>query len=113
MRYPTIAVITALLTGTLAACDLSMPAASAGAGSSRNDDGESDDDVDCVDGIDAATGEECDGGPGANQDDGECEDGVDETGDPCDDEEEGQEEDEDGECEDGKDENGDPCTDDD
>ena len=35
---------------------------------------ESDDEeggVDCVDGIDAATGAECDGGPSANQDDGE------------------------------------------
>ncbi len=38
-------------------------------------DGEEDDDgVDCVDGIDAATGAECDGGPGANQDDGEEDD---------------------------------------
>jgi hypothetical protein len=30
--------------------------------------------VDCVDGIDAATGEECDGGPTANQNDGEDDD---------------------------------------
>lgn len=40
------------------------------------DDGEEADDsgVDCVDGIDSATGQACDGGPGANQNDGEVND---------------------------------------
>lgn len=40
---------------------------------SDGDDGEENDDsgVDCVDGIDSATGQACDGGPAANQNDGE------------------------------------------
>ncbi len=41
---------------------------------------ESDGGADCVDGIDSATGQECDGGPTANQNDGETDDGESDDG---------------------------------
>lgn len=96
-------------------------------GADTCDAGDEEDGVDCVDGIDAATGEECDGGPSANQDDGDegndegdaeeedgdggdgdCEDGINTaTGEECDggpsanqnDGEEGDAEEEHGSCE--------------
>lgn len=46
----------------------------------EEDGGDESDGVDCEDGIDAATGEECDGGPSANQDDGKEADDEEEHG---------------------------------
>ncbi|MEQ1501575.1 MAG: hypothetical protein ABMB14_05060 [Myxococcota bacterium] len=96
--------MTAFLFGGLSACNLPSPFANGGSNQARSagdGDGETNDDeqggVDCVDGIDAATGAECDGGPSANQDDGEedddveCEDGVDASGQPCQDDDTGAE----------------------
>ena len=51
--------------------------------------GDEADGVDCVDGIDAATGAACDGGPAANPDDGEENDGEENDGEENDGEEEG------------------------
>lgn len=65
-----------------------FPAASEVCDGEENDDGEGQDGAgesgaDCVDGIDAVTHQECDGGPAANQNDGEADSGA-EAGDDVD-----------------------------